>query len=523
MGLVRHVAKNALTMGLVQLVTLISTFVLSIFLARYLGSENYGTYTLAFSLSTLVFFIADFNLGFQLVVEVTPNKDLAPRYLTSTLLLRAILGGVALIVTVLVAVLENLPADVIFAILIIALATAFNWLYKTFTAMYTAYEQMHLVLWTSIAERTFTISLAILLLVLGFGLDAVVLVVLAGAILQFALAYLVCSRSIARPSPRFNLADAAHQLRGALPYAISDLGINSLYSVNAVLVQALLVAMGAGVTVALNATAMYNLPFNMVVALVALPTALIVTLLPVISRMYRNSVEMTQLTQQKVMKYMFALGLPIAVGGIILSEKIILFFYGAEYAPAVPVFCILMPAVAISFFDSGMATVLASAKLVRYMTAANVMGAIANVLLCFALIPFFHEEGAALAFTLGYLALVATTFYYLTRHSVQGEPHRYRVPTLPGRRGHGFRPPAPAGGRPVPRPGHRRGGLLRPAVPGPGDQPGGPGDPGQDPEERGLNIVADQSFQVTCAPSAQGVEDRHPRGSIPHSIPMVTL
>jgi O-antigen/teichoic acid export membrane protein len=416
MGLVRDVTKNTVAMGLVQVVTLISTFILSIFLARYLGSENYGTYTLAFSLATLVFYIANFNLGFQLVVEVAPNKELAPRFLTSTLFLRAVLGGVAITVTLVIALLENLPGDVIYAILIVALATAFNWLYNSFTAIYTAFEKMHLILWTSIAERSFTITLAIVLIVLGFGLDAVVLVVLAGSILQLTLAYLICSRLIVKPSGRVHLGDAAKQLKGAVPYAISDLGVNSLYSVNAVLVQAILVATGAGVGAALTATAMYNLPFNMVAAMVALPTALVVSLLPVISRMFRTSLELTRHAQQKVMKYMFALGLPLTVGGIILSEKIVLFFYGAEYAAAVPVFCILMPAVAISFFDSGMATVLASARLVRYMTLANVLAAVANVALCIALIPFFHEQGAALAFTLGYLVLVTSTFYFLTRH-----------------------------------------------------------------------------------------------------------
>ena len=117
MGLARDITKNAVAMALVQATTLISTFILSIFLARYLGTEKYGTYTLAFSLSTLIFFIADFNLGFQLIVEVAPNKEAAPRYLTNTLLLRALLGSVALVVTLLVTLVQNLPPDVILAVM----------------------------------------------------------------------------------------------------------------------------------------------------------------------------------------------------------------------------------------------------------------------------------------------------------------------------------------------------------------------------------------------------------------------
>lgn len=235
MGLARDITKNTLAMAMVKATALISTFILSIFLARYLGSEGYGTYTLAFSLTTLIFFIADFNLGFQMIVEVAPEKELAPGHLTNTILLRTILGTVALVVTLLFTLVENFPPDVIFAIMTIALATAFNWIYNSFTSMYVAYEKMSYVLWTSVAERLFTVPLAILLIITGLGLEAVVLVTLVGAVLQMVLGFVVCSRYVVRPSKKLSLSDSARQLRKAIPYATLDLAVNSLFSVNAVL------------------------------------------------------------------------------------------------------------------------------------------------------------------------------------------------------------------------------------------------------------------------------------------------
>ncbi len=414
MGLVRHVTKNALAIGLVQLLAQISTFVLSVFLARYLGSENYGAYTLAFSLTALVFLIADFNLNFQAVVNVAPNKKIAPQYLANTLFLRGILGAIALSVTFVIVALENQPPEVSYAILIIALATAFNWLNQSFNAMYTSFERMHLTLLTSSVERMFTVTVAIILVVLGFGLDVVVMVVLTGSVLQFVLGFLVCSRLVVKPARRPKLDQAKRQLRGAVPYAAMNVFIVSLYSVNAVLVQLIIFWTGGSHSAALTATGMYNVSFNMVTALIAIPNVLITSLLPVVSRMYRNSVDMTQFMQKKVMKYMFTLGLPLAVGGVILADEIVLLFYGAEYAPAVNVFRILAPAIAISFFDSGMASVLASARRVHLITVANGIGALANVILCIALIPFLAQDGAAVAFTLAYLILVSVTFYFLS-------------------------------------------------------------------------------------------------------------
>ncbi len=376
----------------------------------------YGAYTYAFSLSTLIFFIADFNLGFQLVVEVAPNKEIASKRLTSTLLLRAVLGVVSLAVTFLVVLLERMPSEVAYAVMIIAISFALNWLYQTFTSMYTAFERMHLTLLTSVVERSFTVTIAIVLVLLGYGLETVVLVVLAGSMIQFLLAFVICSRFIVRPLKKLDLGESIEQLRTAVPYALADLAVNSLYSVNAVLVFTLIVLFGGGSAAAQTATGMYNIPFNMVTAMVALPTILVIALIPVISRMYQSSKEMTQLTQQKVMKYMFSLGLPIAVGGVILADKIMLFFYGPEYSPAITVFQILIPAVAISFFDSGMGSVLASAKKIHLMTIANGIGAVLNIVLCFMLIPLFRQDGAAMAFTISYLTLTASTLWLLTKH-----------------------------------------------------------------------------------------------------------
>jgi O-antigen/teichoic acid export membrane protein len=239
------------------------------------------------------------------------------------------------------------------------------------------------------------------------------MVVLAGSILQLVLGYLVCSRRVVRPARRPDLGQAIRQLRSAVPYAAMNVFVVSLYSVNAILLQLIVLWSTGDHSIALTATGMYNVPFNMVTALISIPNVLIVSLLPVVSRMYQNSVDMTQAMQQKVMKYMFILGLPMAVGGVVLADKIVLLFYGPEYSPSIAAFRILIPAVAISFFDSGMGSVLASARRVHLITIANGVGALVNVILCIALIPYFQQDGAALAFTVAYLALVSVTFYYL--------------------------------------------------------------------------------------------------------------
>ena len=41
--------------------------------------EDYNTYTSAFSVANVLFLLADLGLGLKLVVDVAPNKSIAPR------------------------------------------------------------------------------------------------------------------------------------------------------------------------------------------------------------------------------------------------------------------------------------------------------------------------------------------------------------------------------------------------------------------------------------------------------------
>ena len=413
MGLVRKVAKNSLAMGAVQIAGQLSTFVLSIFLTMYLP-EQYGTYTYAFSLSALVFILADFGLGFQMVVEVAPNHQRASQHLTNTLFLRSVLGVIALAITLTIVAMDRLPQQVAFAILIIALATAFNWITMTFNSILTAFEAMHYVLYTNLVERVFTVSTSIAVLALGFGLEVVVLVVLVGSVINVALSYLVTRRFVCVPAKKPDVKGALSQLKRATPYALAGVMQTSLYSLNAVLVWQIILRTGGTTLDASITTGYYNLAFNMVVVLVSVPTVLMTALLPVISRLYHSSTDLAKLTQQKTMKYMFALGLPITIGGVLLAPEIILLFYPAEFAPAAEVFRVLILSVAVSFFGVGIGSVLASASLIRLNTLAAGTGALVNVILCFALIPMFHEIGAAIAFTVAFFTVSVTALYFMT-------------------------------------------------------------------------------------------------------------
>ena len=404
MGMTKTIAKNTLSLAVVQLVSQVSTLLLSIVLARYLGENDYGIYVYSFALASLAFIIADFSLGFLLVVEVSRNRGSAPQYIVNTMFLRMVLGGASMLIVACVVLLRGLSPLAGFSIMIVAASTFFNFLVAVFVSTYNAFERMHYVLLTSLVERAFTVSASIALVLSGFGLEYVVIVVLLGSILNFVMAYEVCTRLISRIAERVSIKAALSQLRRAIPFAVTGMLLTTLYTLNTVLV---------GTWRGNEAAAFYGVGYGLAIAVIALPAFFVGAMLPAASQLYKSSMQLLNLLQQKTMKYLFSLGLPMAIGGLLVGPDIILLLYGADYAPATGVFQILSITIAIVYFNSGTGNILASADLMRLNTLSSALGAVVNLVLCAVLIPFYGQYGAAYAFTFAFIAMTISGQYFL--------------------------------------------------------------------------------------------------------------
>ncbi|MBI0583031.1 MAG: flippase [Methanomassiliicoccus sp.] len=423
-------AKNSMAMAIVQFTGQVSTLILAMVLSRSLG-DDYTTYTAAFSIAALLFLIADLGLGVKLVIDVAQERSTASSKLTSVLFIRGTMGIVAILLTLTIVVIQDLPSDVAFAYMIIALSTGLGWIAQTFTSMFTAYERMHYVLMTSLVERAFTVSISIALVLLGYGLEVVVMVVLVGSMLYVILSYTVCSRLIVKPSRKISLAQVKEELKGSAPFAINIALVSTLYAVNGFLLLSIVWGMD-GLEAGQLANTQFYIAFNLVVSLIAVPTVFRTALLPVIARLFGSSKEMTKLAQQKVMKYMYTIGLPMTLGGMVLADQIIALLF-PNYPESATVLRVLLPVLAISYFGTGQGSLLAAAKLMHLSTISSAAGAATNLVLCFLAIPVLGPVGAALAFTVATLVTNLISHHYMSKRVVKLKVSEIIVrPTLAG-------------------------------------------------------------------------------------------
>ncbi len=417
-------------MGMVQLVSQISTLILAAVLADVL-KDDYNVYTSAFSVATVVFLIADLGLGTKMIIDVAQNRDIAGRKLSSILFIRGTLGFVAIVLTVAYVMLQHPSSDVAFAYIIIALSNGLGWIAQTFTSMFTAFEKMYYVFMTYLVERMFTIPTAIALVLMGYGLETVVMVVLTGSILYVLLSYTVCSKLVVKPSRRVSLKDVRNDLRTSAPFAVNVALVSTLYSINAFLLLSIVTGLD-GFDAGQAASNTFTVAFQLVAALIAVPTVFRTALLPVIARLFGSSKEMTKLAQQKIMKYMYSLGLPMTLGGMVLADQIIGLIFPSRPGSVI-ILQILLPVLAISYFGTGQGSLLAAANLMHLSTVSSVAGAAVNLLICLVAIPILGASGAALAFTVATLITNVISHYYMSKRVVHLKVSEIIVrPTLAG-------------------------------------------------------------------------------------------
>ena len=405
MNVVKRIARNTLSLAAAYVFSQIITLILSIFLARFLGEEKYGTYVFAFAITGLIFVIADFGLNGLLIVEVSKNRSIAPRYMPTTLLLRSLLGFICLLISLAAVLIASYPKDTAFVIMIVAMTSFFGNLTAVFFGMFNAFERMHLNLLVQIIERSFTVTIVIAMLFSGFGLTEIIVVIFAGSILSFSIAYLIFSKSITKPIWEFSIGDAIAQFKRATHFATSSILLTLLYTVNTVLVQ----IWGGNI-----AAAYYGVAYNLAIPLSLLHTFFLGAIMPLTSQTYEQSIEKLKMIQQKAMKFLFFFGLPMTVGGFIVGGDIVTLLYGENFAPAILPFQILILVVAVKYFCGNIANVLASANLMRLNAYSAAAGTVVNIGLCGILIPFYGPAGGAAAFLLANVVMGFMSLRFMT-------------------------------------------------------------------------------------------------------------
>ncbi|MBI3264290.1 MAG: oligosaccharide flippase family protein [Acidobacteria bacterium] len=383
-------------------------FAVTVMAARALSAEEFGAFSVAWTLGWLLGLASDMGLQVHLAREVA--RDPLSATATCRTLLPARLAGATVAALVVVAVgIVSLPLDRAVAFSLIVVAQICGSLIEFFNYFFRGLSRSDVESSVNVAHRGAVLFLAWLLLASAGGLEslAIALVVPAAVTLVFVAQLALSSRDARGPRPDPQVSWAGFR-RDVLPIGLGVLLSALYFRVDLFLVQQWV---GDG------AAGLYNAVFRLIEALRLFPAAVLAVMFPQLCR----TRDARLLRRMSI--HLGAAGLALAAAVYWAAPAIVQMFYGSRYLGAVGAFRILTLALPLLFVNYALTHQLIAWNLQRAYAVICGLSLAGNLAVNALWIPRFGIEGAAWCTLLTELTLAsACTLVLLHRGMAAAEP-----------------------------------------------------------------------------------------------------
>ncbi|HJJ38859.1 MAG TPA: flippase [Methanocorpusculum sp.] len=372
--------QSITSLGFTILVTL-AGFISTMLFSHLLGKDLMGVYYLFVTYFSVFNLIGDGGFGGAAVKKISEGKD-QNAYFTAYMTLRTIL---IIVSTVILLAIEPLFVDLseyhLVPCIIIALVVAY--FSNALSAGVHAKNHVGIFNAASGISELIRIGVSILLVLIGYSVYGMI----GGFVVGSALAGILCIKYFRYRPAKFT----RHHIRQLLSFSLWTLLISS-----AGLIMGYADTIFIGYFMDNGDVGVYRVALQFTGASVFIVNAVNSTLAPKISNWSTNS-KMDEIPPvvARSFTYGLILAIPVAVGGFILADELLYYFYGADFAAGAVSASILFLFQIVNVFLIIMGTALSSSGHPRNTFYGTLAAVILNVILDVLLIPVMGINGAA--------------------------------------------------------------------------------------------------------------------------------
>ena len=406
MSTVQRVAKNTGVIIVGDIIFRLISLLVTIYLARYLGTVSFGKYSFVFAYLAFFGVITDLGLQPILVREMSRDPSITSKLIGNAYIIRLILTIFAFVLSIIVINLMSYPVDTTTYVYI----ASFTIFFISFSDFYGTIFQANLRMeYRIFADLTFKVLSATLILwvIYSHGTLMQVMIVLVFSQMVRTLVNYFYSKKFVIPQFTIDFGLWKHLFKEALPIALSSVIFTIYHRIDMIMLS---IMQGDA------AVGLYSAAYSLSEPLSLIQYALMVSLFPIMSASFKNSKERLIKTYRLGIRYLLIFALPIAIGTTLIADKIILLIYGTEFAASIVTLQILIWVTVFSAVNFVLANVLISIGKQKLNTLSTTLCAITNVTLNFILIPILSYNGAAIATVATNAVLFITSFYFVSKH-----------------------------------------------------------------------------------------------------------
>jgi O-antigen/teichoic acid export membrane protein len=391
-----------------SLLIFVVRFATSIIVARTLGVEGKGVYTLVLTISSLLVMLLDFGLASALTYLVASGQY-TPRQVLSfalwTSLLVGIAGGLVFLVLYQLFLSQSFLSGVPpLYIRWILLFLPLNVLTSFFLAILLGLQKIFAYNLVNISRAMLNLVLLVISTWISLGLS--------GAIMSWLLANLFACLIVfwfLRNEVRLIFSTPWKLLRSSLQYGIKSYPAN-IFTLFTYRLDTFFVNFYAGAA----SVGLYSTGVSSAELLWYVPNAISSALFPKSATLDKDVG--AQLTA-RVCRQTLLIMIPLAIVSGLMGRILIPLFYGSNFTAAVIPFLLLLPGIVGMVLAKLIFANLSGSGMPQFATISSLLTFIATIVLDILLIPLYDIAGAAIASTIAYLLGSFLAVFWFSRQT----------------------------------------------------------------------------------------------------------
>lgn len=390
----KTIAQNASALMASQLLTWGLTLLLLLFLPRYLGPTAVGQFHFANSLWAIAAILITFGTDRHLTKEIARMPRRAEELFAITAAAQTLLyfvgfGAVAVYLNAV-----GYAPETVQVVLVIGLGQLLWQWVGSATAVLQGLEQMRYIAIGSVLGKLFNTSVAILLLLLGYGVLTIAAVTI-GAGLVNCLALLIYLRRFIPIRLNFNLGAMRLLLYASVSYLFVRFALVFYQQADIIIISLLVDEATIG---------WYGVANQLFGTLLFIPTVFMTAVFPALSRLYATDTSGLNRLAGKSFDLLLILSVPLGLGLVAMATPLTLLLFGDLFAPSGPTLAIFGIVLIFTYQNMLIGQFLISVDRQNRWTAVMVAATVATIPLDLLLIPWCAAQfgngalGGALAF-----------------------------------------------------------------------------------------------------------------------------
>jgi len=378
---------------------------LVIYATRALGAEGWGVFSYGLAFVSLFYIFADIGINTFITRELSKEKDNRYEYIPSALVLKLSLLAVSFVISLLL--IPQLGSNLVSINLVLTLALLnFSDSIREFIlSINRAFQKMEREAFIKIVLGGITAVLGVALLSTTPSPLSLAIAYATGSIIASIFSFFSLSHEIKTISWVITTKQIKTILHFAWPFIASVIFSTALVTIDTIMLGQLKSASEVG---------LYSAAQRVIQLLAVIPLFIGISLFPLMSR---NSDDITTINRifEKTMVTVLAIGIPLAIGGLLVSDKLILLLFGTSFAQGGIVLGILMFVILADFPYIILNNIITAKGLQRKFIISTIIGLVINIILNLYFIPLYGAVGAAISTLVAQMIIMVINWQLLKR------------------------------------------------------------------------------------------------------------